>query len=186
MDQGATMSQQHQLPAVSYAAVFRKKVMVQRLIAATVSLSISVLIVACEKVDASKAQKATLAAQAGALKTRETIPKMSFAKGMAYADLRALATKEGWMPVIDAQCKPNVMGSNYQQLCSSDSDSALCTVCDAAPELSGCSGDGYCGMYFSKDGLTLHVVTYGMIEDLKVSGKTSRLNVDDWDVSQHQ
>ena len=150
------------------------------LIAISLSLSIGTALVACQKVGASNGQKLSREGRQEAPKARET---GQFSKGMAYADLRALAIKGGWIPVVDAQCKSNVMGSNYQQLCSSEAHSALCTACDISPELSGCSGDGYCGMYFSKDGLMLHVVTYGMIEDLKVSGESSRLNVDGWDIS---
>lgn len=171
---------QHQQPFISF---LRKRAIIQWLVAIAVSFSTSVLFVACGKADALSGQKTPVAAHQAAPKPRKAIPTMSFTKGMAYADLRTLATKQGWTPVVDAQCKSNVMGSNYQQLCSSDPGSTLCTACDISPELSGCSGDGYCGMYFSKGGMTLHVVTYGMIEDLKVTGQTSRLYVDAWDVS---
>jgi len=103
-------------------------------------------------------------------------------KGMAYADLRKIALQSGWAPVVDPECRSNVMGSNHEELCKSDT-SELCTVCDDLPEVSSCSGDGYCGMYFSNNGRQLHVVTFGMIEDWKVSGTTSRLSVDGWDFS---
>jgi len=103
-------------------------------------------------------------------------------KGMAYADLRRLALQSGWAPVVDPDCKSNVMGPNYEELCKSDT-SEFCAVCNQLPEVSGCSGDGYCGMYFSSGQQRLHVVTYGMIEDWNVSGVTSRLNVDGWDFS---
>lgn len=101
-------------------------------------------------------------------------------KGMAYADLKKLVLQSGWTPVVDADCKSNVMGSNYKELCKNE-NSELCTVCDDLPEVSGCSGDGYCGMYFSKGERRLHVVTSGMIEDWNVPGPTSRLAVDGWD-----
>jgi len=123
---------------------------------------------------------ATSSKQEPAPVSSPTIPGLS--KGMAYADLRKLALKSGWAPVVDSDCKSNVMGPNHEELCKSDS-SELCTVCDQLPEVSGCSGDGYCGMYFSNDGKRLHVVTYGMIEDWNVTGAASRLSVDGWDFS---
>jgi len=118
---------------------------------------------------------------------RESLPvgiamNSQISKGMSYADLRKIVVQSGWKPVVDSDCKSNVMGSNHEELCKSNA-SELCKVCDDLPEVSGCSGDGYCGMYFSNGEQQLHVVTFGMIEDWNVSGSTSRLNVDGWDFS---
>lgn len=107
---------------------------------------------------------------------------LQISKGMSYADLRQSALRAGYKPVVDPDCKSNVMGSDFEDLCKSDA-SGLCKVCDDLPEVSSCSGDGYCGMYFTNGRLQLHVVTYGMIEDRSVSGAASRLNVDGWDFS---
>lgn len=103
-------------------------------------------------------------------------------KGMAYADLSALAQAGGWIPSPDEKCNANVVGSNYQALCEKNPDLASCHVCEEIPELSSCSGDGYCGMLFhnAKDSQLLEVSTNGMIEDWNVSGSQSRLQVIDW------
>jgi hypothetical protein len=103
-------------------------------------------------------------------------------KGMAYADFRSAAIATGWSAVVDPQCKANVIGENYIGLCSTHPELDDCHVCDDIPELGACSGDGYCGMTFSKHAQTLEVTTYGMTEDRKVSGNGSRLQVVEWKV----
>ena len=101
-------------------------------------------------------------------------------EGMAYADLRSIAIDEGWSPVIDQECKTNVIGGNHVELCASHPDLDDCRVCDDLSELGSCSGDGYCGMTFSKGRSIFDVTTYGMIEDRAVSGQHSRLQVVGW------
>jgi hypothetical protein len=107
-------------------------------------------------------------------------------KGMAYAELRKLALRSGWEPVVDAECNSNVVGSNYPELCSTHPDLDDCHVCEDLPELSSCSGDGYCGMSFKHGSKSLDVTTYGMIEDRFVSGKTSRLEVMGWEIKEEK
>ena len=101
-------------------------------------------------------------------------------KGMPYADFRKAVVDSGWAPVIDPECKPNVVGGDYAKTCAAKPEPDDCRACDDLPELSACSGDGYCGMTFSSDGEGLGVTTYGMIEDRAVSGESSRLEVMGW------
>jgi hypothetical protein len=103
-------------------------------------------------------------------------------KGMPYANLRKVVLESGWLPVVDKQCKSNVVGDDYSHLCSAHPDLDDCRVCDELPELGSCSGDGYCGMTFKRGGKELHVTTYGMIEDRSVRSKDSRLEVSGWKV----
>ncbi len=98
-------------------------------------------------------------------------------EGMAYADLRKIVIDAGWKPVMDAECKSNVMGRGYESLCKSNPTLSSCTICDRLPELSACSGDAYCGMHFSNGIQRLHVVTYGDFTDWNVSGNQSQMSV---------
>jgi hypothetical protein len=102
-------------------------------------------------------------------------------KGMPYANLRKLALDDGWRPVVDKQCKSNVVGDDYSHVCSAHPDLDDCRVCDDLPELGSCSGEGYCGMTFERGGKELSVTTYGMIEDRFVRAG-SRLEVTGWKI----
>jgi hypothetical protein len=104
-------------------------------------------------------------------------------EGMAYADMRALVLADGWVPVADKKCNYNVVGAGFKPLCAEHPDLGSCSICSNLPELSACSGDAYCGMYFSKDGKRLHVVSYGDIRDWNVHGDRSQLTVSGWDAA---
>lgn len=114
--------------------------------------------------------------------TKSDAPIAGLKKGMAYADLRSAVTRDGWTPVVDAECKANVIGSDYSKLCSTQPGLDDCRVCQDLPELGSCSGDGYCGMTFKRKEQILDVTAYGMIEDRFVKGTESRLQVMGWKV----
>jgi hypothetical protein len=104
---------------------------------------------------------------------------VALTEGMAYADLRATVLSKGWKPKADAQCKANVVGGNFAELCKHNPDQ--CKVCDDVPELSSCSGDGHCLMNFERgDEEILSVSTYGEMADWNVTGKASGLFVKWW------
>ncbi|MCC4594708.1 hypothetical protein NRY95_09185 [Xanthomonas campestris pv. phormiicola] len=105
-----------------------------------------------------------------------------FKKGMSYGDLRRLALTNGWVPKAHLSCKQGVVGAAFEKVCSSNPK--RCEACELAPELSECSGDGYCLMEFTDadGGKLLAVATYGEIEDVLVTGKDSRLQVTSWEV----
>jgi len=102
-------------------------------------------------------------------------------KGMPYADFRKLVVGSGWTPLVDPECKSNVIGANFEATCASDPNLESCKICDHLPELSSCSGDAYCGMYFSNDSQKMHVVTFGDFSDWNVAGGESQLSVESWD-----
>jgi hypothetical protein len=104
-------------------------------------------------------------------------------KGMAYADFRSAVLANGWKPVVDQDCKKNVVGADFKATCDSDPELDACRICDRLPELSSCSGDAYCGMYFSKGPQKLHAVTFGDFTDWNVAGSRSQISVDGWDFS---
>jgi hypothetical protein len=103
-------------------------------------------------------------------------------KDMAYADLRKLALDGGWQPVVDPQCRTQVVGHD-EQTCKENPDLAICRACTDIPELSAYSGDGYATTRFSHDAQRLEVTSYGMIEDWNVAGADSRLRVTEWSFS---
>ena len=70
-------------------------------------------------------------------------------KGMSYNEFRQFALRNGWDPLPDANCKPNVGGT--------------AEICKTRPETSACSGDGYCIFNFQhrvKD-VAIKISTYG-------------------------
>lgn len=107
----------------------------------------------------------------------------SLREGMAYADLRSAVLEQGWAPIVDSQCRENVLGGSHEDICRARPDGVSCQICSRLPELASCSGDGYCGMYFSKGAGKLHVVTYGDYGDWNVRGESSGLEVLGWDFS---
>ncbi len=103
--------------------------------------------------------------------------------GMAYNELRKIALNRGWQPKPDARCMANVVGGNYQKLCSAHPELSDCRVCQEVPELSSCSADGHCLMQFSHENSdkTLQVGTYGEIGDWNASANQSKLSVTGWE-----
>lgn len=106
-----------------------------------------------------------------------------FKEGMPYGDLRKKVIAGNWKPVISAECRKNVVGDDFESVCSNDP--GRCAVCDDVPELNICSGDGHCITEFSSADhqKLLKISTYGEIQDALVEGEKSRLFVSWWDVS---
>lgn len=102
-------------------------------------------------------------------------------EGMGYSDARRLILNEGWTPVVDPDCMANVVGTDYKSACAAHPARDDCTSCKNLPELSSCSGDAYCGMYFSKGSQRLHVVAFGDMRDWNVRGDRSQFSVTGWD-----
>lgn len=103
-------------------------------------------------------------------------------KGMAYSEFRKLVLDHGWRPKPDAQCMANVVGGDYKTWCPAHPNDAMCKVCDEAPELSSCSGDGHCLMHFTHEGenKVLAVGTYGEISHWNAPADKSGLMVTGW------
>lgn len=147
----------------------------------------SAMLASCHRPNAQSALNRTSIPQSTQHKPEATANPESIGtqlkEGMAYADLRKIVVDAGWQPVVDADCKSNVMGRGYESLCKSDPGLSSCTICDRLPELSACSGDAYCGMHFSNGIQRLHVVTYGDFADWNVSGNQSQMSVSGLDFS---
>lgn len=107
----------------------------------------------------------------------------SLRKGMTYADFRKAVVDAGWEPVVNPECRANVVGGDHESFCSGDSTDIGCRICDVLPELDASSGDGYSLVRFRhpKDGELLEATGYGMIEDWNVGGEESRLQVTGWE-----
>lgn len=104
--------------------------------------------------------------------------------GMTYNEFRKVVLDQGWLPKGNAQCMANVVGGNYEKLCSAHPELASCRACAEVPELSACSGDGHCQVHFAQEssGAVLEANTYGPISDWNAPGERSRLTVTEWQV----
>ncbi|WP_133125650.1 hypothetical protein [Xanthomonas prunicola] len=141
--------------------------------------------------DGSKIKALELGAAPRASATPTTNPESvdihkladGFKEGMPYGDLRKKVIAGNWRPVVSAECKKNVVGDDFESICSKDP--GRCAICDEVPELNICSGDGHCITEFSSADhkQLLKVSTYGEVQDALVEGKKSRLFVSWWDVS---
>lgn len=109
--------------------------------------------------------------------------EVGFKEGMPYGDLRKSVISGNWKPKAHPECKKNVIGDDFENVCSKNPQQ--CAVCVELPELDVCSGDGHCITEFSSsDGSKiLKVSTYGEIKDGLVEGSESRLFVSWWNVS---
>lgn len=103
-------------------------------------------------------------------------------EGMGYGDARAILISTGWRPVVDPHCQANVVGGAHRELCAQHPDSESCVVCKNIPEVGSCSGDGFCGMRFSKEGHSLVITTYGDTRFWNVLGDDSGMDVRGWNI----
>lgn len=107
----------------------------------------------------------------------------SITKNMIYSNARGHLLADGWSPIVDAQCKENVVGGNYQKVCAAHPD--RCNVCDEMPELSSCGSGGVCLMRFhnAANGKKLDLSTFGDIGEWNVKDSQAPLMVTGWEVS---
>jgi hypothetical protein len=104
---------------------------------------------------------------------------------MAYADFRNEVLALGWAPVVDPECKSNVVGGDYGAVCTSQDAPTSCQACDALPELSSYSGDAKSLSVFrnSSQGLRMEVIGLGELADWNVPGEDSGLQVLEWEIT---
>ena len=104
-------------------------------------------------------------------------------KGMAYADFRSEAMAQGWTPVVDPECRANVVGADHAAVCAANPD--LCRVCEDIPELSAYSGDAHSLSVFhnAAHGLRLEVTGLGELRDWNVPGEDSGLQIVSWEIT---
>ncbi|WDM66247.1 MULTISPECIES: hypothetical protein [Xanthomonas] len=105
-------------------------------------------------------------------------------EGMVYGQIRRIVVSGGWRPKQNPDCKKDLVGRNFEEICSSNP--SLCKKCDSLPELSQCSADGHClSEFVSSDGKQLlKVATYGEIGDAKVEERDRGLPVSWWNVEE--
>ena len=108
------------------------------------------------------------------LANKKTASAAGLQTDMVYADARQALLARHWTPVVEPECKSNVIGDDYKERCTgnSDSDSVFCKLCDELPELDSCSADGYCLMAFSHPGQILRLTTYGSISRWNLPDKS--------------
>lgn len=166
----------------------------QQIVAVSVSLLVCCSLAACEPPRAFESQASSQAAldteaqepamdsqssQTGSVVDLDAVLK----EGMPYGDLRNEVLTQGWVPVVDPQCRVKLAGEDHETLCRGNSDLAVCRACDNMPELSEYGNSGYARTWFQKGEVKLEVVANGMLEDWNVSGDDSRFNVSWWKVS---
>lgn len=100
---------------------------------------------------------------------------------MAYGDFRRVALSQGWQPIVDPQCKMNLLGDTYEAMCSKDP--SLCQECEELPELGTCSVDGHCRMQFRHPDIAevLTAFSYGEVKYWNESGEDSGLYLTNWE-----
>ncbi|RMH87410.1 hypothetical protein EBB59_13055 [Lysobacter pythonis] len=106
--------------------------------------------------------------------------------GSSYMDVREELLANGWEPMATLNCKENVVGGDWKNICTALDAPAVCKVCNEMIELSAYSGDGNVLAKF-RHGITgkiIEVSAYGMLEDWGVRGEDSRLQYSGWGFEQ--
>jgi hypothetical protein len=103
-------------------------------------------------------------------------------QGMSYIELRKSLESHGWNPVIESQCRANVVGANHEKLCAEHPENESCGYCDQMPGLSSCSSDGDCSFVFrhSAEGRVLEVGMGGELEQWKSISPEVMFGVTGW------
>ncbi len=144
------------------------------------SLALTALVSACDAAPPVDSQPMAATPVVDAPAQQSTPPQTSnvaqdlegiLKQGMAYADLRKAALADGWLPLMDPQCKEHIGGK--------------AEICDQLAELESCSSDGRCNMRFAHgaDQSVLRVDAYGDYTKWSLSGEAAVLNVRDWEFS---
>lgn len=104
---------------------------------------------------------------------------------VSYAAFRQKALAIGWQPLPDKKCMANVAGADYQSFCPKNTDLAACRICKELPELSSCSGDGYCLMQFTHAGSSsvLQATTYGDFSRWRENTSDAGLMISGWELA---
>jgi hypothetical protein len=99
---------------------------------------------------------------------------------MPYQQLRSIVLSSGWKPVVDLECKTQVIGSDFEERCESGGN-ALCHVCEELPELSSCGAGGLCMLVFEAGtGEKLNVTGIGDIATWNKAPPTLEFYVQAW------
>jgi hypothetical protein len=106
-------------------------------------------------------------------------------KGMAYGDFRKLILTKSWEPVVNPECKANLVGDGADDLCAKNPQLTSCKICDELPELDSCSSDAHCLMRFHHPDAagTLEVTGYGEVEYWNETGEDAGLQVTGWEIA---
>lgn len=100
-------------------------------------------------------------------------------EGMGYADFRSRILELGWQPVVDGQCRANLVGD--PSVCEGNADLALCRACDEIPELSSYSSDGRSLSRFRHaDGQKVSVYALGELKYWNTPGEDPGLALTGW------
>lgn len=103
-------------------------------------------------------------------------------QGMSYPELRQSLESQGWAPVIDTQCRANVVGANHEKLCAEHPENESCGYCEQMPGLNSCSSEGACSFAFRHDahGRMLEIGMGGEIEQWKSNSPEVMFGVSGW------
>jgi hypothetical protein len=113
-------------------------------------------------------------------------PPLPLKKGMSYGKARDRLIAQGWRPVRFPYCTWGVLNffgddqrRNYKEICKLGDPfyKDACHVCSHFPELSGCTGDGYCDVFFGRGVDKLNIMI--MLGDFDNDGMRDS-HVTDW------
>jgi hypothetical protein len=109
-------------------------------------------------------------------------------KGMAYGDFRRLVLAKGWQPVVNPECKANLVGAGADDLCAKNPQLTSCRICGELPELDSCSSDAHCLMRFRHPDATgvLEVTGYGEVAYWNDTGEDAGLQVTGWELTESE
>lgn len=102
-------------------------------------------------------------------------------RGMAYGDFRERVLAHGWTPRVAPDCRSAVAGGSAERTCAAHPHLAVCTICDALPELQVCSSDARCLMRFQHPrARDLQVRAYGEFAAWADTGDDPGLQLSAW------
>ena len=90
-------------------------------------------------------------------------------ENMTYADFRDEVLAKGWKPAINPECMTDVVGGDFETICSAHLNSALCTACTQMPELQAYGAGGRALLRYSHPAgnLVLEATAFGEFKGAK-------------------
>jgi hypothetical protein len=127
------------------------------------ALTLAAITPACKSSTSPAIPEVSISTNAASQKPLPLSVEEKLKEGMPYQQLRAIVLSDGWKPVVDPECKAQVIGGDFEERCKNGRD-ARCNVCAELPELSACGAGGLCMLVFeASSGEKLNVTGIGNV-----------------------